>query len=122
MGVDGSEDAKSSSTSQQVEEGEGASNFELPWRKEKGTLPMLDFQRRFPRKVGVPEGAFGSAEFLSDRVIGQSGRFIGKRGCRRSPAGRDRVARCQLPGLIEVGQVKHVLVPVELERQSGTRP
>ena len=63
---------------------------------------MLDLQSRFAGKVGLPKRAFGSMELLSDDVIGQSGRFVGERGCRGSPAGRDRVAGCELPSLIEV--------------------
>jgi hypothetical protein len=72
--------------------------------------------------VGLPERAFGSMELLSDDLIGQSGRFIGKRRRRGSPAGRDRIAWCELPGLVEIAQVEHVLVSVELKRETGPRP
>jgi hypothetical protein len=47
LGIDGSENTEETSARQQVEQGEGASNLELPWWKEEGTVSMLDLQGRF---------------------------------------------------------------------------
>ena len=51
LGIDGSEDTEEASARQQGEQGEGASNLELPWRKEECTVSMLDLQGWFAGKV-----------------------------------------------------------------------
>ena len=121
LGVDGSQDAEEASPRHQVEQSERASNFELPRWKEECTAFMLYFQCRFTRIAGLLERAFGPMEVLRDDGLRQSAWFIGKRGCRGGPAGRDRVAGCEFSGLIEAAQVEHVLVPVELKRESCPR-
>ena len=115
LGIDGSQDAEEAPARHEVEQSERASNFKLPRGKEECTAFMLDFQCRFAGIAGLLERAFGPMEILCDDELRQSGRFIGERGCRGGPAGRDCVAGCELSSLIESAQVEHVLVPVELK-------
>jgi hypothetical protein len=119
--IDGSEDTESASACQQVKQGEWAQNFELPCRKEECTVSVQNLQGRFAGKVDLSKRTFGSMEVLSDDLIGQTGWFIGKRGCRGSPAGCDRIAGSELPSLVETSQIEHVLVAKELKRKPGPR-
>ena len=82
---------------------------------------MQDLQGPFAGKEGLSKRAFGSTKLLSDDLIGQSSRFVGKRGCRGSPAGRDRITGSELASLVEVPHAEHVLVAVELKREPSPR-
>jgi hypothetical protein len=112
---------RDASACQQVKQGEWASNLELPCWKEEGTVSVQNLQGRFAGIVNLSKRAFGSMEVLSDDLIGQAGRFIGKRGCRGSPAGGDRIAGSEFPSLVETSQIKHVPVSKKLKRKPGPR-
>src|SRR5688572_5580664 len=83
---------------------------------------MLDLQCGLAGKVDLSKRAFGPIELLSDDLIRQSSRFVGKRRCRRGPAGRNCIAGCELPSLVKIAQVEHILVSVEVKRETGPRP
>ena len=47
LDIDSAKDTEVASARENVQEGEGASNFELPGRKEQGATFVLDFEGRF---------------------------------------------------------------------------
>jgi hypothetical protein len=52
LAIDSAKDTKVATARENVQEGERASNFELPGRKEQGATFVLDFEGRF---TGIPD-------------------------------------------------------------------
>jgi hypothetical protein len=102
LAVHSSQDTQQASAAHEIQQRERTPNLEFPWRKQQGSVAVLNLKGNLAFEARWTKRAFCATELICDHIIRQPGRLIGKRGCGGCPTGSDGIAWCDPPHTFQV--------------------
>ena len=121
LGVHRTQHPNQPTAGHEVQKGHWPANIEFPRGEDQGSFPVLHFKSRFALIAHLPKCTFAPPEIFLDDRLGKPRRLIGKRRCRRGPAGDERIPCRQMAGFIQLAKVEHVLIAVKTKGQARSR-